>query len=120
MLDNENKLAALCKAKTAESFQSKTVRLCPSLSLPTMHTLQWPELWNSFPTGPRGTETDREGYMWGEGEEKEEDDSNRQAHIPFLFINRQFKWVWEKKHELDSMFYFKVGNSATGRPIKGL
>lgn len=57
-----------------------TVRRCPSFSLPSMDAQQWPELWLAFPTGPRGTETDWEGYMGGEVEEKgEEEGSNGQA-----------------------------------------
>lgn len=34
-----------------------------SVSFPPMLTLQWPELWNAFPTGLGGTEADGEGYV---------------------------------------------------------
>lgn len=57
------KLRCCRQSKTAECSESKALRLCPSLSSPLMHTLQWPELWNAFPTGPTGREADREGYV---------------------------------------------------------
>lgn len=67
--DNEGKLVAFCKAKMPLARQDcrmlqiqNTKKFSVLLSL-WCTTLWWPELWYAFPPGPKGRQTDREGYM---------------------------------------------------------
>lgn len=105
-LDNENKLAALCKAKMLQAKQDcrmcwiqNTKTVCLSFSL-------WCTLCSGLGSGMPSPLAPGEERLTGRGmcvswgeeevEEEEEEGSTGQApwHFPFLFINRQFKWVW--------------------------
>ncbi|TNN84535.1 hypothetical protein EYF80_005235 [Liparis tanakae] len=56
--------------------ESKARRL--SLPLSSAVTLQRPELWNVFPTGPRGGELTGRGGSWGEEEQEEQEEQEQE------------------------------------------